>query len=83
MQRDCQVCGLSKDHAMVHGRWSKLIRMVHEREGCEWMNVSSGTGSPGYTRTKGRKTVVCVYVSHRNFLSLKLISGWSAIHGHA
>ena len=29
------------------GRWRKLIRMVDEQDGCEWMNVSSGTGSPG------------------------------------
>ena len=34
--------------------------MVDEQEVCEWMDVSSGTGSPGQTRTKGRKTVVCV-----------------------
>ena len=45
--RDCQVRGLSRDHAMVRGRWRKLIRMVYEQEGCEWMNVSSCTGSPG------------------------------------
>jgi len=25
-----------------------------------WVRVSSGTGSPGQTRTKGRKTVVVV-----------------------
>ena len=24
----------------------KMIRMVDEQEGCEWMHVSSGTGSP-------------------------------------
>jgi len=30
---------------MVCGSWRKLIRMVGEQEGCEWMNVSSGTGS--------------------------------------
>ena len=34
--------------------------MVIEQEGCEWMNVSSGTGTPGQTWTKGRKMVVCV-----------------------
>ena len=45
VQRDCQV--LSKDDAMVRGRWRKMIRMVDEREGCEWMDISSGTGSPG------------------------------------
>ena len=60
VQRDCQVRGLSKDNAMVPGRWRKMIRMVDEQEGCEWMDVSFGTGSPGQTRTKGRKTVVYV-----------------------
>ena len=39
--------------------------MVDEQEGCEWMNVSSGTGSPGQTRTKGRKTAVCVCVCRK------------------
>jgi len=37
VQRDCQVCGLNKDDAMVRGRWRKmitLIRMVDEQEGC-------------------------------------------------
>jgi len=47
VQRDCQVRGLSKDDAMVCGRWSKVIRMVDEQERCEWMDVSSGNGSPG------------------------------------
>jgi len=47
VQRDCQVRGLSRDDAMVRGRWGKLIRMDDEQEGCEWMNVSSGAGSPG------------------------------------
>ena len=40
------VHGLSMDDAMVRGRSRKLIRMVDEQEGCEWMNVFSGTGSP-------------------------------------
>ena len=46
MQKDCQVRGLSKDDAMVCDRWRKMIRMVDEKEGCEWMDVSSGTSSP-------------------------------------
>jgi len=60
VQRDCQVRGLSRDDVMVCGRWQKLIRMVDEEEGYEWMNVSSGTGSPRWTWTKGCKIVVCV-----------------------
>ena len=47
VQRDCQVRGLSKDDAMVRDRRRRLIRMVDEQEECEWMDVSSGTGSPG------------------------------------
>jgi len=47
VQRDCQVRGLGKDDAMARGRWRKMIRMVDVQEGWEWMNVSSGTGSPG------------------------------------
>ena len=46
-QRDCQECGLSRDDAMVRGRWRKLIRMVDEQEGCEWMNVYSVPAHPG------------------------------------
>ena len=30
VQRDCLVCGLSKDDAMVCGRWRKMVRMVDE-----------------------------------------------------
>ena len=62
VQRDCQLCGLSKYDAMVCGRWRKMIRMVDEQEGCEWMDVSSSIGSPGYTRIKGGKAVMCVCV---------------------
>ena len=39
--------GLSKDDAMVRGGWRKMIRMVDEQEGCDRMDVSSGTGSTG------------------------------------
>ena len=34
--------------------------MVDDQDGCEWVNVSSGTGSSGQFRTKGRKTVIVV-----------------------
>ena len=47
VKRDCQVRGLSRDDAMVCSRWRKMIRMVDEQEGCEWMDVTFGTGSPG------------------------------------
>ena len=28
--------------------------MSDDQDGCEWVNVSSGTGLPGQARTKGR-----------------------------
>jgi len=31
VQRDCQVRGLSREDAMIRGRWRKLIRMVDEQ----------------------------------------------------
>jgi len=38
--------------------------MIDDHDECEWVNVSSGTGSPGLSRTfpQSRKTVVCVCV---------------------
>jgi len=47
VRKDCQARKLSRDDAMVPDRWRKMIRMVDDQEGCEWVNVSSGTGSPG------------------------------------
>jgi len=29
--------------------------MIDDHDKCEWVNVSSGTGSPGLSRTKSRK----------------------------
>jgi len=46
VQRDCQVRGLSRGAGMM--LWFMVDGgMVDEQEGCEWMNVSSGTGSHG------------------------------------
>jgi len=54
VQRDCQVRGLSRDDAMVRGRWRRLIRMVDEQEGCEWMFllVPTHPGRPGQRAIK-------------------------------
>jgi len=35
--------------------------MSDDQDGCEWVSVSSGTGLPSLSRTKGRKNgCVCV-----------------------
>jgi len=37
--------------------------MSGDQDGCEWVNVSSGTGLPGLSRTKAIKRLcVCVCV---------------------
>ena len=39
---------------MVRGRWRKMIRMVGEQEGCEWIDVTSGIPAhPGIVPDKG------------------------------
>ena len=47
MQKDCQACKLNREDAMDHNRWRKQIGMTDDHNRCEWVNVSSGTGSPG------------------------------------
>ena len=42
VETDCQACKLNKEDAMDHGKW-----MSDDQDGCEWVNVSSGTGLPG------------------------------------
>jgi len=43
---------------MDHSKWRKLIKDVRW-DGCEWVNVSSGTGLPRKSWTKGHLMVVC------------------------
>ena len=45
VKEDCQVRKLNKEDVMDRSQWRKLS---------EWVSVSSGTGLPGYSRTKGR-----------------------------
>jgi len=37
--------------AMDRSRWRKQIGMIDDHNECEWVNVSSGTDSPGLSRT--------------------------------
>ena len=52
VKKDCQVRGLNREDAMDRSRWMKLIGMIDDLDECEWVNVSSGTGSRGLSRTK-------------------------------
>jgi len=37
--------------ALCRSRWRKQIGMIDDHDECEWVNVSSGTSSPGLSRT--------------------------------
>ena len=43
---------LNREDAMEGNRWRKQIRDEVEGARCEWLNVSSDTGSPGLSNTK-------------------------------
>jgi len=42
VREDCQAHKLNKEDATDRCKWRKMIK-----DGCEWVNVSSGTGLPG------------------------------------
>jgi len=44
---------------MDHCKWRKMIKESDDQDGCEWVNVSSGTG-PGQKAVK--RLCVCVRV---------------------
>jgi len=46
VREDCQARKLNKEDAMDHCKWRKMIKESDDQDGCEWVNVSSGTG-PG------------------------------------
>jgi len=51
VEKACRARGLNTEDAMDHSRWRKQIGMIDDHDECEWVNVSSGTGSPGLSRT--------------------------------
>ena len=54
IREDCQARKLNKEDAVDHCKWRKVIRKHDDPDGCEWVNVSSGTGLLGLSRIKGR-----------------------------
>jgi len=54
-KKDCHAHKLNKEDAVDHKRWRKEVRDDFDHDRCEWVNVSSGTGSPELSRTKSRE----------------------------
>jgi len=52
VEKDCRARVLNTEDAMDRARWRKQIGMIDDHDECQWVNVSSGTGSPGLSRTK-------------------------------
>jgi len=55
VERDSKARGLNRENAMAGSRWRNQIEIFDEHNGCEWVNVSSGTSSPGLFRTKSKE----------------------------
>jgi len=51
VEKDCRARGLNTEDAMDRSRWRKQIGMIDDHNECEWVNDSSGTGSPRLSRT--------------------------------
>jgi len=51
VEKDCRARGLNMEDAIDRRRWRKQIGMIDDHDEFEWVNVSSGTGSPGLSRT--------------------------------
>jgi len=64
VEKDCRTRGLYTEDGMDRSRWRKQIGMIDNHDECEWVNVSSGTGSPMWSGQipQSHKTVVCVCV---------------------
>ena len=54
VREDCQACKMNKEDAIDCCKWRKMIKDSDDQDGCEWVSVSSGTGLPGLSWTKGR-----------------------------
>jgi len=55
VEKDCRARGLNREDAMDRSEWRKQIWMIDDHDECEWVNVSSGTDSPGLSRIKSRE----------------------------
>jgi len=53
--KDCKARGLNREHTMDRSRWRKQIGIFDDHDGCEWVNVSSGTSSSRLSQIKSKE----------------------------
>jgi len=58
VEKDCQARKLNREDAMDYNRWRSRQGMTDDHDRCEWVNVSSGTSSPGLSWTKSVECVI-------------------------
>jgi len=86
-QEDLDRCGAknsqayywNREDAMNLSRWRKLIK-DDDQDRCEWVNVSSGTSSPGCPRQSAVKQLLLFpnyYYNH--FTALWILSGTTRV----
>jgi len=51
VREDCQARKLNKEDAVDRCNWRKAIKVVLYQDGCERVNVSSGTGLPLFQKS--------------------------------
>jgi len=51
-RRPVLLCQVNREDAMGRSRWMRQTGIFDDHDGCEWVNVSSGTGSPMLSLTK-------------------------------
>ena len=57
---------------MDHCKWRKMINESNDQDGCEWVNVSSGTG-PGQKAVKRKCVCVCYIIQWK----LRQVTVWA------
>jgi len=55
VEKYCKARGLNREDAVDCSRWRKQIGMIDDHDECEWVNVSSSTGSSRLSRTKSKE----------------------------
>jgi len=55
VEKDRRARGLNREDAMDRSRWRKQTGMIFDHDEREWVNVSSGTGSSGLSRTNSKE----------------------------
>jgi len=69
--KDCKARGLNREDTMDCIRWRKQMGIFDDHGGCEWVNASSGTGSPGFRGKSGPALAISMPADSANVLAIE------------